>query len=142
MKRTYAATVKKSQGCTYENTVTISNVHTFSAYDKKDIQSYMRAFQITDPEIAKKIDFVEGNSPNKSYVRLYVPKTAKLLGNGGSIEVNTGATNTVFSFFLNTPVGGTTAKTIHYTVDIPHCIGYSGSLDWYQQPGLREIEMK
>ena len=82
MKRTYAATVKKSQGCTYENTLTISNVHMFSAYDKKDIQSYMRAFQITDPDMAKKIDFVEGNSPNKAYVRLFVPPTATIIGNG------------------------------------------------------------
>lgn len=143
IKRTYAATVKKAQGCTYENTITISNLHAFSAYDKQDIKSFIKASQINNAELEKKIDYIQGNSPNKSYVRLYVPKTAKLLGDGGSIEVNTGSLNaTVFSFFLNTPVGGTATKTIHYTVEIPQCADYSGSIDWYRQPGLRQIEMK
>lgn len=82
MEREYAASTKKIQGCMYENTITISNTHTFFSLDKQAIKSYIKEFQITDPDMLQKIDFVEGNSPNKSFVRIFVPIGSSLIGSG------------------------------------------------------------
>lgn len=142
IKRQYTATTKKIQNCTYENKVTITNTHTFSAFDKQTIASYLKEFQITDAETKNKINFVEGNSPNKAFVRVYVPTGSALIGSGGSIQTTMGDEATVFSFLLDTPVGGSASKTLHYTTEIPHCIDYTGGVNWYKQPGLREVEMK
>lgn len=58
------------------------------------------------------------------------------------MQTDLGADATAFSFMLETPVGGTTSKTLHYTTEIPHCADFSGSVEWYRQPGLRKVKMK
>jgi hypothetical protein len=38
---------------------------------------------------------------------------------------------------MDTAVGAKTAKTLSYTVDVPNCADYTGSVSVYDQPWLR-----
>ncbi len=142
ISRVYQATVQKVEGCKYENTITLSTRHTFSKADTEELQSYYKIFAITDPAEQAKLDFIQGDSKNRAYVRVYVPLGATLIGVGSDITVATNAYATVFSTLIETPVGATTSKSWKYTLDIPQCDSYSGSVEWTRQPGLREVIVK
>lgn len=43
---------------------------------------------------------------------------------------------------METPVGGTTSKTLRYTVDIPDCTNVNTDIVWTRQPGIRELLIK
>jgi hypothetical protein len=65
-----------------------------------------------------------------------VPLGATLVGAGSDITVGTNTDATVFSTLIETPVGANTSKSWQYTLDIPECDSYTGSVEWTRQPGL------
>ena len=140
--RNYQSVVKKIEGCKYENTITLATKHTFSQSDTLELQSYFKQFNITDKEEQAKLDFIQGNGKNRAFVRVYVPLGAALVGAGSDITVETNDDATVFSTLIETPVGASASKSWQYTLDIPSCDSYTGSVEWVRQPGLREVVMQ
>ncbi len=140
--RNYQSVVKKIEGCKYENTITLATKHTFSQSDTLELQSYFKQFNITDKEEQAKLDFIQGNGKNRAFVRVYVPLGAALVGAGSDITVETNDDATVFSTLIETPVGASASKSWQYTLDIPSCDSYTGSVEWVRQPGLRGVTMK
>lgn len=142
ISRTYQAIVKKIDGCKYENTITLGAKHTFSQSDTAELQSYFKTFNITDKAEQAKLDFIQGDGKNRAYVRVYVPIGATLVGAGSDITVTTDDHATIFSTLIETPVGSKSSKSWKYTLDIPQCDSYTGSVEWTRQPGLREVIVK
>lgn len=140
--RTYESKTTKLQGCTYENVVTISLAHTYRKTDTEKIRSYMDIIGIKDRIEREKLEFIEGNGKNRAFTRLYVPKSAILAFTGADITTAENEDAKVYSFMLETPVWGSTSKTIRYTVDIPNCESTDTSVGWTRQPGIRELEIK
>ena len=140
--RNYQSVVKKIEGCKYENTITLATKHTFSQSDTLELQSYFKQFNITDKEEQAKLDFIQGNGKNRAFVRVYVPLGATLVGAGSDITITTNADATVFSTLIETPVGASASKSWQYTLDIPSCDSYTGSVEWVRQPGLRGVSVK
>ncbi len=140
--RNYQSVVKKIEGCKYENTITLATKHTFTESDTIDLQSYFKQFNITDKEEQAKLDFIQWNGKNRAFVRVYVPLGAALVGAGSDITVETNDDATVFSTLIETPVGASASKSWQYTLDIPSCDSYTGSVEWVRQPGLREVVMQ
>ena len=140
--RTYQTVVQKIEGCKYENTITLSTKHTYSKVDTEELQSYYKVFGITDPAERAKLDFIQGDGKNRAFVRVYVPLGATLIGAGSDITVATNEYATVFSTLIETPVGASTSKSWRYTLDIPQCDSYTGSVEWTRQPGLRGVNVK
>jgi hypothetical protein len=140
--RTYQTTVRKIEGCKYENTLTLSTKHTYTKSDTELLQSYFKEFNITDKEEQAKLDFIQGDGKNRAYVRVYVPLGAQIVGAGSDITVATNENSTVFSTLIETPVGASVSKSWRYTVDIAQCDSYTGSVEWTRQPGLREVSVK
>jgi hypothetical protein len=140
--RTYESKSTKLQNCTYENVVTLSLTHTYKKTDTEKIRSYMDILGIKDKTEREKLEFIEGNGKNKSFTRLYVPRSATLAFTGVDITTTENENARVYSFMLDTPVGGTTSKTLRYTVDIPQCESADTSVEWSRQPGLREVTIK
>ena len=97
----------------------------------------MSVFGLTNDEEKHKMRFIQGAGPNKSFVRLYVPKGAILSGSGAEIAEDENAT--IFSFMLETIAGGKSQKTISYQQEIPNCADYNGEISIHRQPGLREF---
>ena len=140
--RNYQSIVKKIEGCKYENTITLGTKHTFSIADTAELQSYFKQFNITDKTEQAKLDFIQWNGKNRAFVRVYVPLGATLVGAGSDITVATNANATVFSTLIETPVGASVSKSWQYTLDIPECDSYTGSVEWVRQPGLRGVSVK
>jgi hypothetical protein len=59
ISRTYDATVKKIKDCLYQNTITIGTRHNFAESDRGELESYFRAFAITDPLEQAKLRFIQ-----------------------------------------------------------------------------------
>lgn len=129
-------------GCKYENTITLSTKHTYAKADTEEIQSYFKQFAITDKNEQAKLEFIQGNGKNRAYIRVYVPLGATLVGAGPDIAVENSEYATVFSTLIETPVGASTSKSWRYTLDIPSCDSYTGSVEWTRQPGLRTVTVK
>ncbi|MBC7498070.1 DUF4012 domain-containing protein [Candidatus Gracilibacteria bacterium] len=140
--RTYQATVKKIEGCKYENTITLSTHHTFAKSDTEELRSYFKQFNITDKNEQAKLEFIQGDGKNRAFVRVYVPLGSTLIGAGSDITVTSSEHATVFSTLIETPVGASTSKSWRYTLDIPACESYTGSVEWTRQPGLRSVIVK
>jgi hypothetical protein len=142
ISRTYDATVKKIKDCRYQNTITIGTRHNFAESDRGELESYFRAFAITDPLEQAKLRFIQGDGKNKSYLRVYAPLGSTLVGSGSDITSVTNESATVFALMIDTPVGASSTKTWSYTIDIPLCDSYDGSVEWMRQPGLRAVKVK
>jgi Protein of unknown function (DUF4012) len=142
IERTYQATVRKVEGCKYENTITLSTKHTYAKADIQELESYFKEFNITDKNEQAKLEFIQGNGKNRAYTRVYVPLGAQIVGAGSDITVATNDHATVFSTLIETPVGAKTSKSWRYTLDIPSCESYTGSVEWTRQPGLRTVIVK
>ena len=140
--RNYQSVVKKIEDCKYENTITLATKHTFTESDTLELQSYFKQFNITDKEEQAKLEFIQGNGKNRAFVRVYVPLGATLVGAGSDITITTNADATVFSTLIETPVGASASKSWQYTLDIPSCDSYTGSVEWVRQPGLRGVSVK
>lgn len=102
----------------------------------------MDTFGITDKEDRVKLEFIEGNGKNRSFTRVYVPKSATLAFTGADITEMENDDARVFSFMIETPVGTTTSRTLRYSVDIPECNTVSTELDWTRQPGIHALDIK
>ncbi len=59
ISHTYAATVKKLENCKYENTITLTNKHSYSQKDSEELQSYFKIFAITDSGEQAKLNFIQ-----------------------------------------------------------------------------------
>jgi hypothetical protein len=134
--------VKKIEGCKYENTITLSTKHTYAKVDTQELESYFKEFNITDKNEQAKLEFIQGNGKNRAYTRVYVPLGAQIVGAGSDITVESNEHATVFSMLIETPVGAKTSKSWRYTLDIPSCESYTGSVEWTRQPGLRTVIVK
>lgn len=140
--RTYESRTTQLQNCTYENVVTLSLTHNYKKADTEKIRSYMDILGIKDKAEREKLEFIEGNGKNRAFTRLYVPLSSTLAFTGADITTTENENARVYSFMLDTPVGGTTSKTLRYTVDIPQCESADMSVEWTRQPGLREVTIK
>lgn len=140
--RKYESKTTKLQDCTYENVVTLSLSHTYKKADTEKIKSYMDTIGIKDRAEREKLEFIEGNGKNRAFTRLYVPKSATLGFTGADITTTENEDAKVYSFMLETPVWGSTSKTLRYTVDIPNCEAVDTSIEWTRQPGIRKLEIK
>lgn len=140
--REYSIKTKKLESCTYENTITLQTKHNYKTADKEELQNYFKIFGITNPEEKAKLDFIQWNGKNRAYVRVFVPIGAKIVWVGWDITTTTNENATVFSTLIETPVGATTSKSWKYTLDIPNCVNYDGSVEWTRQPWLRELTTK
>ena len=140
--RTYRATTTKILGCKYENLITITNTHTFNSEESNTIKSYLDITWIIDKEEREKYLFIQWNGKNKAFVRLYVPLWSELALGWNDIQSESNDHSTVFSFTLDTPVWGSASKTVRYTTNIPNCQNFGSDIDWYRQPGLRNVTEK
>jgi hypothetical protein len=141
--RKYESKTTKLQGCTYENIVTLSLSHTYKKSDTEKIRSYMDILGIKDKAEREKLEFIEWNGKNRAFTRLYVPRSATLGFTGADITTTENEDAKVYSFMLETPVWGSTSKTLRYTVDIPNCESVADtSVEWTRQPGLRGVEVR
>lgn len=61
-----------------------------------------------------------------------MPKDAILTGSGAEISEDQNAK--IFSFMLETRVGGKSEKTLTYTQEIPNCSNYDGEISIFRQP--------
>ncbi len=137
--RTYRSTTTKILGCKYENLVTLTNTHVLDTSKMNSIKSYLDSVWIIDKEEREKYLFIQWNGKNKAFVRLYVPLWSELALEWKDIQVESNEHATVFSFALDTPVWWSASKTIRYTTNIPNCQNFSGEVDWYRQPWLRNV---
>lgn len=94
-------TLKLTQ-CQYETTATLTHEHNYSQSDAESLENFIKIFGLTDTNEQNKMRFIQGGGENKSFVRLYVPKGAMLVGSGAEASEDENAT--VFSFMLNTPL--------------------------------------
>ncbi len=139
MTREYSGTSRVLSGCTIENTVTLRSRHTFDARDATEIGSYLDMIGLTDPKDREKLLFIEGNGPNKHYMRLIVPSDSEVISKGSGVEFIPGVQYATIAFPLETPVGGTSEKTIRYTTTPLDC---SEKIQWFRQPWIRELEIR
>lgn len=142
IERTYRAITKKTEGCTYENTITLQTQHTYSKKDSDTLTEYFGLFGIRDGSEQAKMRFIQGDGKNRAFVRVFAPLWARLVWSGSDITTNIKDTATVFSFNLDTPLSTTTSKSFRYMIDIPRCESYTGGIDWWQQPGLRTLTIE
>ena len=142
ISRIYQAETSKIDECKYENTITLTTTHTLKKSDQDNLDSYFQEFGISDPDEKAKLDFIQWNGKNRSYVRVYVPLGASIIGAGSDIKTVSNEYATVFSLLIETPVGTTSSKSWKYALDIPNCIHYNNQIDWTIQPGLREVKIK
>lgn len=137
--RAYEATTKKIEGCTYENSLTFQTKHTYSDTDRKTLATYFSTFGISENEDQAKMKFIQGDGKNRSFVRVFVPTGAELVGSAGDIAVAKDPDATIFSFMLETPVWATTSKSFKYRLNVANCIDYDGTVEWWRQPWIREL---
>lgn len=140
--RSYQSTVRKIEGCQYENTITLTTKHTYTKTDTEVLESYFKQFNIASRDEQAKLRFIQGDGKNRAYVRVYVPLGSTLIGAGGDISTVSNDVSTVFSTLIETPVGTTTSKSWKYTLNLTSCDSYTGSVEWMRQPGLRNVTVK
>lgn len=122
--------------------ITIETKHTYGKTEAAELLSYFKTFQIIDSDERAKLEFIQWNSQNKAYLRVYVPLGASLVWSGSDITTENSEYATIFSMLIETPVWSTASKSWKYNVDIPNCVDYDKKIDWTIQPGLREVIMK
>lgn len=127
--------------CEYRTTLKILSHHHYDEYFDKKMENYMNIFGITDIAEREKMKFIQGNGENRAFVRVMVPKGAKLLNSESSknIEVSEEENATVFAFMMNTPVAKTSEKSLEYQQKIENCREYNNSVRVFRQPGLRDF---
>jgi hypothetical protein len=107
--------------CTFENKITLSHKHTYSSHDTQTLHDIMKTLNISDNTEKKKLEFIEWNGKNSSYIRIFVPKSAELAFTGADIVQTENVYARAFWFYLDTPVGGTASKTLRYKVTLSDC---------------------
>lgn len=73
LERLYTSETKILPNCQYENTVTFSHTHGFRKESKKEIEDYLDLIGVNDPKEREKMLFIQGNGPNKTFLRIFVP---------------------------------------------------------------------
>ena len=137
--RKYTADTTVLPNCTHENKVTLSHKHTYTAQDESMVRNYLDLIGITDKTAREKMIFIQGKGKNRAFIRLFTPPGSTLTGATVGINSTTTDTATEFSFFLDTDVGAESSKTLRYTVHIPECRDATSRVEWYRQPGIRDI---
>lgn len=134
IRRSLQAETRHIDACTYENTITLKLSHIYTDQDRALLQRIMDTFGLTNGEERRKMMFIQGDGKNRSYVRYFLPLEAELIGSGATIETDEVTQTQVVAFQLDTDVGATTAKTLRYTLPIPHCSEYRGDIAIIRQP--------
>lgn len=139
IERTYTNELTPLGKCAYENRVTLTNTYAYGKADTKSISEYMDIIGIEQKIEREKLLFIQGNTKNKAFVRLYVPRGSTLSYSGSDITSVENEFSTVFTFSLDTLPASKSSKTIRYRLDIPNCETKDTKLHFYKQPGLRKL---
>ena len=137
--RKYTADTTVLPNCIYENKITLSHKHVYTAQDESMVRGYLDLIGITDKTTREKMTFIQGKGKNRAFIRLFVPPGSVLTGSTVWVESIITDTATEFSFFLDTDVGTESSKTLRYITQIPECNTSSSGVEWYRQPGIRDI---
>ena len=86
--------------------------------------------------------FIQGKGKNRAFIRLFVPPDSVLTGSTVGIESKSTDATTELSFFLDTEVGTESSKTLRYISHIPECSQADSRVEWYRQPGIRDITFR
>ena len=137
ISRSIEAKTKYVGSCDYETTVNLHFSHNFSKEEEQKINEIMDIFSLDNKEEREKMQFIQWNGRNRTFVRLFVPKNAELINSGAEISEDENAK--IFSFLLETPVDGTASKTLSYKQSIENCSDYNGEIFIARQPWLRDL---
>lgn len=138
MQRKLTTQTLSISGCTVHNTVKLHSDHTISVDERLKTEKLLHDFGITDPVEQARLGFIEGNGPNKQYIRFLVPKDS-LLDPGTDMKTETGTGNyTIFSTFHRTEPAQNSSLEFGYTTKVPNC---TPVMESYLQPGIMGMEV-
>ena len=78
--RKYTADTTLLPNCTYENKITLSHKHAYTAQDESMVRGYLDLIGITDKTTREKMTFIQGKGKNRAFIRLFVPPDSVLTG--------------------------------------------------------------
>ena len=142
VKRTFETESLALSGCLVQNTVHLSSEHPFGAKEESEIADIFSKAGITDATERERLMQIEGNSENRQFVRVIIPKNATMNSKDTEKNLLLDVSNpkySVVSFYINTPVRQTNSITFSYTVPVPDC---SSNLQFIKQPGLTHYEFR
>lgn len=86
----------------------------------------------------ERLSFIEGNGPNKQYIRFLVPKDS-VLDPGLDMKAEAGTGNyTIFSTFHRTEPMKNSMLEFGYQTKVPNC---TPAIESYTQPGIRGLQI-
>ena len=134
-KRDYRKLVNMNLDCSIDTRLEITWFHLFTQEKEDYILGLMDRYNITD----KNILFIQGKTDNKAYVRVLLPKEAKIK-ESSYINITELEKHQLVEFYTRTRRLEKVIHTIEYTIPNTTCEDYSFAL--YKQPWIRSFDIE
>lgn len=132
MQREYNKTIQVNQDCSIDTSLTLTLKHLMTKNRLDEVYDIIDAYDIENRETQARIQW---KSPNKSYIRILLPKDAVIQKNSKISIIEHPSVQEV-NFFMTTQRLETRDFNIYYSLANPDCQDYDFML--YHQPGITD----
>ncbi len=132
----YNKNITKLPNCDYKTNLGITRSHTFTKVEEQQVVDLLNTYK--SEKNREDVINIQWRWDNKSYVRVLLPKNAKVVEKEG-LTINYFPLLTVVDFYFTTRLRETNSYNIEYTIENKTCKDYD--YIFYKQPGIREYEL-
>ena len=136
IKHSYTKNITKWTQCSFHTTLTLQNEHTYTKNDKSNLEKLITKYWIK--EDINKLHFIQWNWLSKHYVRVIIPKEAKIINKNVTVIDYKDRWQSV-NFYMNTPVWETSTFKLEYYLPNKQCKTYS--YKFYKQPWIQKYNL-
>jgi hypothetical protein len=122
MQRNLEITTQNGTGCTIITSVKLSQEHIFSLAEESTIRGLIVKLGIDSKNELDRLVRIQGRDANRSYIRFFVPRNAKLLdSNNTTMTVSNEESMTVFAAYLTTGLNKKSSIEFAYMTEPKTC---------------------
>ncbi len=138
IQHSYRKKITKWTECSFHTTLSINSQHTFSKQNTSYISNLITQYNIEKTD-KQKLLFIQWNWENKQYVRVIIPKEAKIINKNITVIDYKDRWQSV-NFYVNTPVWKKSEFKLEYYLPNKQCKTYS--YKFYKQPWIKNYDIK
>ena len=137
IKHSYKKSITKWTDCSFHTTLTIQNQHRYWKTQQNYLEKLISQYWITDD--INKFLFIQWNWLSKHYVRVIIPKQAKIVNKNVSVIDYKDRWQSV-NFYLNTLVWEQSEFKLEYYLPNKECKTYN--YKFYKQPWIQDYNIE
>ena len=141
MQRTFELKSEMLSGCTVLNHVHLTSDHAITVDEQIKTRKILYDFNILDPAAQERLLFIEGNGPNKQYIRFILPVGSKLVSPASpsiTQEADTPDYSNISLMVETRPMQGSSVG-FDYTSQPINC---QAKGEFHKQPGLQNYTVR